>query len=119
LHLSRHGLAPAFSYSHSRGVFAGVSLDGTVIFSRATVNESFYGRAVSATDLLHGVLPPPRAAAPLYTALHEALSSPASAAALPEGRVEHVPPSPVIDRLHNIASDSVPLPPSALKDKNR
>ena len=32
------GAAPAFAYSHSRGLFAGVSLDGSIIFARNDVN---------------------------------------------------------------------------------
>ena len=99
MHISATGLTPpAFSYSHSRGVFAGVSLDGTAIVTRGSVNNNFYGRTVSASDLLHGAIPPPRAAKPLYNALAEALS------ALPD--VEHYAPSPVMGRLMNIASSA-------------
>jgi hypothetical protein len=69
------GVAPAFSYSHSRGLFAGVSLDGSVIFSRNEVNHRFYGRMVSVSNLLDGSISPPRAAQPLYDALYEAIST--------------------------------------------
>lgn len=33
--------------SHSRGLFAGLSLEGGVIVSRPDVNRKFYGRNVS------------------------------------------------------------------------
>lgn len=33
--------------SHSRGLFAGLSLEGGVIVSRPDVNRKFYGRQVS------------------------------------------------------------------------
>ena len=69
------GVASAVSYSHSRGLFAGVSLDGNVIFTRSDVNHRFYGQRLSPHDILGGRVPPPRAAQPLYDALFEAVSS--------------------------------------------
>lgn len=33
--------------SHSRGLFAGLSLEGGVIMARSDVNRKFYGRQVS------------------------------------------------------------------------
>jgi lipid-binding SYLF domain-containing protein len=93
IHLSDTGLAPALSYSASRGLFAGVSLDGSVILARSEVNHKFYGRPVTPMELLSGSVPSPRAAAPLYDALNEAL------AALPD--VSHSLPSPVITSYNN------------------
>jgi len=69
------GLAPAISYSHSRGLYAGFSLDGAIIFSRGDVNHRFYGRAVNPIDLLRGDIVPPKAAQPLYEALEQCLAS--------------------------------------------
>lgn len=89
LHISDTGLAPAYSYSHSRGLFAGLSLDGTLILARHEVNHRFYGRPVSPAELLYGGVKPPRAAAPLYDALVDALSS------LPD--VQHLRPFDDID----------------------
>src|SRR5688572_28793180 len=43
-----------FSYSRSKGVFAGVSLAGTVIAIDDSDNEKAYGKKVSAQDLLSG-----------------------------------------------------------------
>ncbi|KAJ1423544.1 Ysc84 actin-binding domain-containing protein, partial [Ochromonadaceae sp. CCMP2298] len=68
-HISDTGAAPAFSYSQSRGLFAGLSLDGSVILARNDVNHRFYGRVVTPADLLSGRVAPPRNAAPLYDAL--------------------------------------------------
>ena len=68
------GCASAHSYSHSRGMYAGISLEGAIIFSRSDVNHRFYGRVVTPLDLLKGLLPPPRAARPLYEALDQALA---------------------------------------------
>jgi lipid-binding SYLF domain-containing protein len=62
-------VAPIYTYSLSKGLYAGVSLDGKVIVTRHNVNEKFYGRSVSAGELLQGVIPTPPAAQPLYDAL--------------------------------------------------
>ncbi|KAI9503991.1 hypothetical protein BX070DRAFT_190173 [Coemansia spiralis] len=62
-------LAPVLSYSRSKGLFAGVSLEGSAIIGRKDANEKLYGRKVTAEQLLRGDLPPPPEAAPLYRAL--------------------------------------------------
>lgn len=62
-------LAPIYTYSLSKGFYAGVSLDGKVIMTRHRVNEKFYGHRVSPATLLAGHVPSPPAAQPLYDAL--------------------------------------------------
>jgi SH3 domain-containing YSC84-like protein 1 len=62
-------LAPIYTYSLSKGLYAGVSLDGKVIVTRHRINEKFYGREVSGMEILQGVIPSPPAARPLYDAL--------------------------------------------------
>lgn len=62
-------MAPIFTYSLSRGLYAGASLDGRILMTRDRVNEKFYGRAVSPRELLSGQVPIPPAAQPLYDAL--------------------------------------------------
>ena len=66
---SAHSVAPIYSYSFTKGLYAGVSVDGKIICTRHDVNERFYGRAVSASELLSGAIPTPPAAQPLYDAL--------------------------------------------------
>lgn len=44
--------APMFSYSRSKGLFAGLALDGTVLIERKDANRDFYGSTISATDIL-------------------------------------------------------------------
>lgn len=66
-------VAPCYSYSHSKGLYAGISLEGSVILSRPDINRSFYGKAVSVSALLGGVEPPPVAASPLYEAIRAAM----------------------------------------------
>jgi len=62
-------LAPIYTYSLSKGLYAGISLDGKVIVTRHRVNERFYGQAVDARALLNGDVATPPAAQPLYDAL--------------------------------------------------
>ena len=62
-------MAPIYTYSLSKGLYAGVSLDGRILITRDRVNENFYGRAVTAHELLSGHVPTPPAAQPLYDAL--------------------------------------------------
>eukprot|EP00934_Nitzschia_sp_Nitz4_P001804 Nitzschia sp. Nitz4//scaffold16_size188269//18255//19893//NITZ4_001768-RA/size188269-augustus-gene-0.87-mRNA-1//-1//CDS//3329538446//1804//frame0 len=62
--------APIYTYSLSKGLYAGISLDGKVLMQRERVNEKFYGRPVSGVEILSGQVPTPPAARPLYDALH-------------------------------------------------
>jgi lipid-binding SYLF domain-containing protein len=61
--------APIYTYSLSKGLYAGISLDGKVVVTRDRVNEKFYGGAVTGTEILQGIIPSPPAAQPLYDAL--------------------------------------------------
>ena len=69
------GCAATYTYSHSRGLYAGASMEGSIIVSRSDVNHKFYGRLVTPLELLRGEVPPPRAARPLYDALQEATTA--------------------------------------------
>src|SRR3954470_947460 len=44
--------AEVLSYSRSRGLFAGVSLEGSTLRSDGGANENLYGRSLSATDII-------------------------------------------------------------------
>lgn len=46
--------APIFTYLRSRGFYAGVQIDGTVIIERTDENEKFYGHNYSAMEILGG-----------------------------------------------------------------
>ena len=64
---------PAYSYAHSQGFFAGVSLEGSVLTSRHDVNSKFYGQKLTPNQILD--LPPPKAAEPLYQVLNKAMAT--------------------------------------------
>lgn len=46
--------APIWTYMKSRGFYAGVQVDGTIIIERTDENERFYGRKISAHEILAG-----------------------------------------------------------------
>jgi hypothetical protein len=45
---------PVFTYLKSRGFYAGVQVDGTVIIERTDENERFYGQKIGVADILAG-----------------------------------------------------------------
>lgn len=46
--------APVFTYMKSRGLYAGVQVDGTIIIERTDENERFYGERIGVGDILRG-----------------------------------------------------------------
>ncbi|KAJ3028327.1 UNVERIFIED_CONTAM: SH3 domain-containing YSC84-like protein 1 [Siphonaria sp. JEL0065] len=58
-----------FTYSHSKGLFAGASVELTCINERPSVNASVYGAGVTVDQILTGIVAKPAAAAELYSAL--------------------------------------------------
>ncbi|CAK7219224.1 hypothetical protein SBRCBS47491_003773 [Sporothrix bragantina] len=67
---SLKSVAAVFSYSKTKGLFAGVSLEGSAIIERKEANARLYGRPVSASELLSGAEPVPHQAAPLLNILN-------------------------------------------------
>jgi lipid-binding SYLF domain-containing protein len=54
--------AEILSYSRSKGIFAGVSVDGAVVQADHSGDKAMYGRDVTHTEILHGVIPVPESA---------------------------------------------------------
>lgn len=54
--------AAIYTYSRNQGIFAGVSLEGTVIATRYNANEEYYGKPVYPADILAGDVKPPASA---------------------------------------------------------
>src|SRR5271156_6925331 len=61
--------AEILSYSRSKGVFAGVSLTGTVVQADKSGDEAMYGAGVSRHDVLGGSVPTPEEARGLDSAI--------------------------------------------------
>lgn len=64
-------LSAMYSYSVSRGLYGGVTIEGTVLIERNEVNQKAYGRAVKAMDILAGNVDPPQFALPLLMRIEE------------------------------------------------
>ncbi len=64
-------VAAVYTYSRSQGLFADVSLEGTVIATRNDRNADYYGREVTPSAILSGAIKPPRGAAKLEYALEQ------------------------------------------------
>lgn len=71
--LSSNSVNANYSYSHSKGLYAGISLQGSVIVARKDMNRKFYGRDLEPSELLSGSVGQPQAAKPLYDALNQAM----------------------------------------------
>ena len=64
-----------FSYSKTKGLFAGVSLEGMAIIERRDANEKLYGTRYTAQQLLTGSVSPPPAADALMAVLNSRVFS--------------------------------------------
>jgi SH3 domain-containing YSC84-like protein 1 len=61
--------AAIYTYSRNQGIFAGVSLEGTVIATRYEANEKYYDKPVFPVDILAGDVKPPAGAQKLLDVL--------------------------------------------------
>lgn len=55
--LSASAVRPVFSYVKSRGFYAGIRIDGTVVAERKEANAAFYGQNVAVEHILKGQVP--------------------------------------------------------------
>ena len=58
-----------FSYSRSQGLFGGLSVEGTVMATRKDDNAAYYGKPVTAKDILTGTVAAPAGATTLQKTL--------------------------------------------------
>ncbi|ODQ65479.1 DUF500-domain-containing protein [Nadsonia fulvescens var. elongata DSM 6958] len=67
--LSTGGVAAVFSYSKTKGLYAGISLEGSVLIERREANRKFYGPNCTAKLILAGQVEPPAECDPLFRVL--------------------------------------------------
>ncbi|KAG5996378.1 hypothetical protein E4U54_002588 [Claviceps lovelessii] len=72
---SLRSVSGIFSYSKTKGLFAGVSVEGMAIIERRDANEKLYGTRHTAMQLLTGSVRPPPAADSLMTVLNSRVFS--------------------------------------------
>lgn len=61
--------AAIYTYSRSKGLFAGVSLQGSIIAAQTDANHRYYKRSVTPAEILSGKVSPPKGASVLLSAL--------------------------------------------------
>ncbi|KAI9759256.1 MAG: hypothetical protein M4579_002465 [Chaenotheca gracillima] len=88
---SLKGIAGVFAYSKTKGLFAGVSLEGSVLVERRDANEKLYNSRVTARQLMEGNVPPPPAAEPLMRVLNSRVFSGKIPAAVSDDIYNDVP----------------------------
>lgn len=64
------GVAGVFSYSKTKGLFAGVSIESSILVERRDANEKLYNSRITAKQLLEGGVRPPPEAEPLMRVLN-------------------------------------------------
>jgi lipid-binding SYLF domain-containing protein len=69
VHVGVTPTAAIYTYSRSKGLFAGASLEGAVIATQKTANARYYGRPVRAINILTGRVAAPAKASVLRAAL--------------------------------------------------
>lgn len=74
-------MAEILAWSRARGVFAGVSLQGSTLREDSGENEELYGRTVTNREIVTGTMAAPAAAADLMAALTKASAAADAAAA--------------------------------------
>ncbi|XP_068420493.1 SH3 domain-containing YSC84-like protein 1 isoform X1 [Eschrichtius robustus] len=67
--VSLRSSAAVFTYCKSRGLFAGISLEGSCLIERKETNRKFYCQDIRAYDILFGDIPRPAEAEDLYEIL--------------------------------------------------
>ncbi|KAM4063037.1 las17-binding protein actin regulator domain-containing protein [Hirsutella rhossiliensis] len=89
---SLKSVAGIFSYSKTRGLFAGVSLEGSAIIERRDANEQLYGTRYTAQQILTGsVDPPPEAHALMAILNSRAFSGMRDGAVTGDAMYNHTP----------------------------
>jgi SH3 domain-containing YSC84-like protein 1 len=95
---SLKSVAGIFSYSKTKGLFAGVSLEGSAIIERRDANEKLYGTRYTAQQLLSGNVRPPSQAAPLMSVLNSRVFSGMRTANVDDAMYNDIP---VYDESHD------------------
>ncbi|CDO71202.1 hypothetical protein BN946_scf184845.g73 [Trametes cinnabarina] len=82
-------VAAMYSYSKTRGLFGGVSIEGSVIVERQDANAQAYRADVTVKQLLSGAIPPPEWASPLIKTLEACTGMPGGRRWVQEFRANH------------------------------
>ncbi|EEY21852.1 SH3 domain-containing protein [Verticillium alfalfae VaMs.102] len=98
---SLRSVAGIFSYSKTKGLFAGVSLEGSGIIERRDANEKLYGTRYTAQQILSGGVAPPPQSQALMTILNGRAFSGLGRSGSVAGNDPMYNDSPVYDNNHD------------------
>ncbi|KAJ7169511.1 hypothetical protein C8R46DRAFT_1089026 [Mycena filopes] len=103
-------MAAMYSYSKTRGLFGGLSIEGSVIVERQDANVQAYGSKVTSKLLLGGAVPPPPWASALIKTLDACTGLPGNREWIREGEPEHG---------YAFATPTSETPPAQLRKKRK
>jgi hypothetical protein len=104
-----------YSYSKTRGLFGGVSVEGSVIVERQDANSHAYHRNISSKQILSGGVTPPDWAQPLVRTLESCTSPPGGRAWVADDRSSRGSSY----TFGGIASNDAEVPPSLRKQPRK
>jgi lipid-binding SYLF domain-containing protein len=87
--------ADIVAFAQTRGLFAGVSLDGTLISAKSDWNQDYYGQPLAAQQIVLGGAGQNQGAAPLQEMLGRYAGMPATVGGPPPGYVPGPPQAPL------------------------
>ncbi|XP_077979116.1 SH3 domain-containing YSC84-like protein 1 isoform X2 [Glandiceps talaboti] len=68
--VAARGVTAVYTYSKTKGLYAGISVEGAALIERKSSNANLYGMEIRAADILSGKIPPPPEADVLYESLN-------------------------------------------------
>jgi len=115
--------SPAWVYTKSKGFYAGIALDGTVVVERKDENERFYGRKIKAGELIKGGAKRPSSTDGLIATIEMAEGKPAREDMIPTGlspseQAEVMEP-PTPESSHTESDGAPPLPSNSAESATR
>lgn len=97
--------------ARARGLFAGISLDGAILSARSASMRAYFGRDISARQVVVGMEAHNPASDPLRAALMRLAQAPAASAAPAPAAQGSAAPQAVITPGGQVQSESLPAPP--------
>ncbi|KAI7903845.1 uncharacterized protein BX663DRAFT_505441 [Cokeromyces recurvatus] len=109
-------IAATYSYCSSKGLYFGYSLEGSKISERVNTNQAYYGRPISAREILTGAVPPVEDAARLYEILNSLGAGPRPG--LPFAPTKSKYASPETSSITSSLDNRMPYAPSTTSTSN-
>lgn len=113
-------IAATYAYSASKGLYAGYSFEGSRISERPNTNRAYYGRSITAKEILTGYVAAPQDAAKLYQLLNNLGAGPRPGLPFAPQKTQNMPPhmaSPMPYSQQQQQQQAHPPPPPP-KDNN-